>query len=85
MTVALTREAMYLKRQLELYGHKVVSCESYRGGIDAVVYRGVALSDLRLTNSNFANHSGVMVIDCTNHSGAQINNYLKHRSFSSVF
>ena len=85
MTVALTREAMYLKRQLELYGHKVVECGSYRGGIDAVVYRGVPLSDLRLTNSNFGNHSGVMVIDCTNHSGAQINNYLKHRSFSSVF
>lgn len=85
MVVALTSEAMYLKKQLELYGHKVVECERYRGGIDAVVYRGVSLSDLHLTNSNFANHSGVMVIDCTNHSGAQINSYLKHRSFSSVF
>jgi hypothetical protein len=85
MIVALTPEAMYLKGSLEMYGHKVVPCENYRGAIDAVVYRGVSVSDLRLTNSNFVTHSGVLVVDCTNHSAAQINNYLKQRTFSSIF
>lgn len=85
MTVALTQEAMYLKGSLEMYGHRVVQCGNYRGAIDAVVYRGVSVSDLRLTNSNFATNSGVLVVDCTNRSAAQINNYLKHRTFSSIF
>ena len=85
MIVALTPEAMYLKGSLEMYGHKVVPCGSYRGAIDAVVYRGVSVSELGLSNSNFAAHNGVLVVDCTNHSAAQINYYLKYRTFSSIF
>lgn len=85
MTVALSHEAMYLKGKLEMYGHRVVPCENYRGAIDAVVYRGVSINDLRLTNSNFSNHNGVLLVDCTNRTAAEINNYLKSRSFSSIF
>ena len=65
MIVALTPEAMYLKGSLEMYGHKVVPCGNYRGAIDAVVYRGVSVSDLRLTNSNFVTHSALWLVQST--------------------
>lgn len=85
MVVALTKEAMSLKSCLEGYGHKVVPCNGYRGSIDAVVYKGTPINTIGLTNSNFSNHSGVMLIDCTNRTAVQVNNYLKNRSYSSIF
>lgn len=85
MTVALSDEAMYLKHELERLGHNVVAYGKYRGAIDAVVYKGVSMTRLSLSNSNFCGHNGVLVLDCTNRTASEIHNYLKYRSFSPIF
>ena len=85
MIVALTYNSMRLKKELEDYGHKVVECGKYRGAIDALVYSGVSVKDLKLLNSNYPSESGISVIDCTNRSAEDINSCLIRRNFSSLF
>ncbi len=85
MIVALTWRSMYLKEQLESYGHKIVEVGKYRGAIDALVYSGTSVSDLKLLNSNFPNGCGVLVIDCTNRSAEFVNSCLIRRTFSPLF
>lgn len=85
MTVALYENTMYLKNELEMYGHRVVLCNGYTGPIDAVLYKNMPISGIVLENSNFSGASGVLMIDCTNRTAGQINNYLKYRTFSPIF
>lgn len=85
MIVALYGNTMYLKNELQKYGHKVVLCNEYKGPIDAVLYKNIPISEIVLENSNFSDKSGVLMIDCTNHTVEQINYYLKYRTFSPIF
>lgn len=84
MTVALTSDAMYLKDGLAALGYNTVSNERHRGAIDAVVYKG-SLMNVSLKNSNFSGHTGVLAVDCTGKTAADIDKYLKYRTFSSIF
>lgn len=84
MTVALTENAMQFEEGLRQRGYRVVAYGRYRGAIDAVVYAGAQMDSIRLSNSNFGGHSGVLLIDCTGHTLNDLDYYLQNRAFSSI-
>lgn len=85
MTVGLYENTIYLKNELEKYGHKTVLCNGYKGSIDAVLYKKIPISGIVLENSNFSGESGILMIDCNGRTAKEINNYLKYRTFSPIF
>lgn len=84
MTVAITQGMQYIGERLRELGYNVVEYGKYKNRIDAVVYSGHYLAAAQMVSTNFSGNNGVLMINATNKTIEQIDQYLKRKVYSGL-
>ncbi|MBC7765306.1 MAG: YkuS family protein [Hyphomonadaceae bacterium] len=88
MIVAVQKGMEHLKENLRLLGYEVVTYGEYHYPIDALVYMGSISSLSMHVNSSTDTEQagkGVFLVNGTQKSVSDIDQMLKHRSYSPIF
>lgn len=86
MTVAVMKGLLNIAEELRALGYDVVTYGEYQYPIDAMVYMGESLDKISFSSSNVGGgRSGVLMVNATNKSIAEIHNTLKTRLYSPLF
>ena len=85
MTVAITKGLKEIEDGLRQIGYEVVRYGNYNLPIDAVVYSGASIASSQMSNANFGNATGILMINATNKSVSEIDNCLKRKTYSPLF
>lgn len=91
MIVAVERELVELRGQLQERGYTMVSYPDYQGSIDAYIYTGKIPSELgnqqndAIGNYVFSKPQGILMVNARNKTVSQIEEILRTRVYSPLF
>lgn len=92
MIVAVQKGLDNIKNALAVLGHEVVDVENYNYPIDAIIYEGNSFQISHVTRNNMPQMSsgiranyGVLMINSSGKSIAEIDDMLKTRYYSPLF
>lgn len=83
MTVAVQKHLHQIKQGLMEYGYDVVTYGEYKYPVDAIVYSGGEV--FSFTNQMNIPSNGMLMVNCTNKTIAEIDNILKRRVYTPLF